>query len=505
MNHEPVPQVYVVDDDISVREALSSLIRSAGLSVRTFASASESLGGLKRERPGCLVLDIQLPDINGFELQQRLATDDIQIPIIFLTGHGDIPMSVRAIKAGAVEFLTKPFDDEYLLETIRTAIARGSKREGLGADTSEMVDANDGQSSPASRAVPDRAEIVMSAPQKLNGRSGNTDSEIIGQSLVWRQIMRQIEMVAPTDATVLVLGETGTGKELIARQLHRRGRRKDKPLVRVNCACIPKELYESEFFGHARGAFTSAIKDRIGRFEAAAGGTLFLDEIGEIPLELQGKLLRVLQEKSYERVGEDRTRRTDVRIVAATNRDLKREVAAGRFREDLYYRLNVFPISVSPLRERKEDIPMLATHFVELAVNELGCLPPRLTRAGIETLQNYDWPGNIRELRNVIERAAIFARGGALEFDLPVTGTDPSRFEPNDPDEIEQEFLTDAEMRRRERENLFAVLQKTGWKIKGVDGAAELLGVKPTTLISRIEKMGLKRSLLKEDVGDPCL
>jgi DNA-binding NtrC family response regulator len=501
MNHESVPQVYVVDDDISVREALSSLIRSAGLSVRTFASASESLGGLKKERPGCLVLDIQLPDINGFELQERLATDDIQIPIIFLTGHGDIPMSVRAIKAGAVEFLTKPFDDEYLLETIRTAIARGSKRDEVGGDTIDAAGANDGQSSAGLRVIPDRAEIVMSAPPKLNGRSANTDSEIIGQSSVWRQIMRQIEMVAPTDATVLILGETGTGKELIARELHRRGRRKDKPLVRVNCACIPKELYESEFFGHARGAFTSAIKDRIGRFEAAAGGTLFLDEIGEIPLELQGKLLRVLQEKSYERVGEDRTRRTDVRIVAATNRDLKKEVAAGRFREDLYYRLNVFPISVAPLRERKEDIPLLATHFVELAVNELGCLPPRLTRAGIETLQNYDWPGNIRELRNVIERAAIFARGGALEFDLPLTGTEASRFEPHELDEIEQEFLTDAEMRRRERENLFAVLRKTGWKIKGVDGAAELLGVKPTTLISRIEKMGLKR----EDVGDPCM
>jgi DNA-binding NtrC family response regulator len=504
MNHEPVPQVYVVDDDISVREALSSLIRSAGLTVRTFASASESLGGLTKERPGCLVLDIQLPDINGFELQQRLATDDIQIPIIFLTGHGDIPMSVRAIKAGAVEFLTKPFDDEYLLETIRTAIARGSKRESVGADAPEAAGANDGQLSMASRVLPDRTQIVMSAPQKLNGRSAHTDSEIIGQSSVWRQIIRQIEMVAPTDATVLVLGETGTGKELIARELHRRGRRKDKPLVRVNCACIPKELYESEFFGHARGAFTSAIRDRIGRFEAAAGGTLFLDEIGEIPLELQGKLLRVLQEKSYERVGEDKTRRSDVRIVAATNRDLKREVAAGRFREDLYYRLNVFPISVAPLRERKEDIPLLADHFVELAVNELGCPRPRLTRAGIESLQNYEWPGNIRELRNVIERAAIFARGGALEFDLPITGADPSRFEPDDPDGLEQEFLTDAEMRRRERENLFAVLRKTGWKIKGVDGAAELLGVKPTTLISRIEKMGLKRSLLKEDVGDPC-
>jgi transcriptional regulator with GAF, ATPase, and Fis domain len=209
--------------------------------------------------------------------------------------------------------------------------------------------------------------------------------EIIGQSRAWRQIIEQIEMVAPTAATVLVLGETGTGKELIARELHRRSQRKDKPLVRVNCACIPKELYESEFFGHARGAFTSAIKDRIGRFEAAAGGTLFLDEIGEIPLELQSKLLRVLQEKSYERVGEEKTRHADVRIVAATNRDLKKEVAAGRFREDLYYRLNVFPMKVAALRDRKEDIPLLAAHFIEISVKDLGCPRPRLTRAGIET------------------------------------------------------------------------------------------------------------------------
>jgi transcriptional regulator with GAF, ATPase, and Fis domain len=300
-------------------------------------------------------------------------------------------------------------------------------------------------------------------------------------------------MVAPTDATVLVLGETGTGKELIARELHRQSLRKDKPLVRVNCACIPKELYESEFFGHARGAFTGAVKDRVGRFEAAAGGTLFLDEIGEIPLELQSKLLRVLQEKSYERVGEERTRRADVRIVAATNRDLKKEVAAGRFREDLYYRLNVFPMKVAPLRGRKEDIPLLAAHFVELAVKDLGCPRPRLTRAGMETLQGYNWPGNIRELRNVIERAAIFAQGGALEFDLPMTGVDLTTFGAKDDDEVKMEYLTDAEMRRRERENLFAVLQRTGWKIKGVDGAADLLGLKPTTLLSRIEKMGLKR------------
>jgi transcriptional regulator with GAF, ATPase, and Fis domain len=327
--------------------------------------------------------------------------------------------------------------------------------------------------------------------------SAGLNGEIVGQGAAFRQIIEQVEIVAPTDATVLILGETGTGKELIAREIHGRSRRRDKPLVRVNCTSIPKELFESEFFGHARGAFTGAIKDRAGRFEIAAGGTLFLDEVGEIPLELQGKLLRVLQEKCYERVGEDRTRHADVRIVAATNRDLKKEVAAGRFREDLYYRLNVFPLKVAALRERKEDIPLLAIHFVDLLVKELGCPKPRLTPAGKETLQGYNWPGNIRELRNVIERAVIFAQGGALEFDLPETGSsaDLTSFEPESRggDQAELEYLTESEMRSRKRENLFAVLQKTGWKIKGVDGAAELLGVKPTTLMSRIEKLGLKR------------
>jgi DNA-binding NtrC family response regulator len=488
---ESVSQIYVVDDDVSVREAVGSLIRSAGLRVRTFASAQEMLASLRMELPSCLVLDIQLPDINGFELQQELATKDIQIPIIFLTGHGDIPMSVRAIKAGALEFLTKPFDDEYLLEAIRSAIARDNENErSRGTITKERFEECTGTDR-ALRAAPNQPEIVISSHLNGSEKAAAAFGEIIGQSRAWRQIIRQIEMVAPTDATVLVLGETGTGKELIARELHRRSRRKHKPLVRVNCASIPKELYESEFFGHARGAFTGAVKDRIGRFEAADRGTLFLDEVGEIPLELQGKLLRVLQEKCYERVGEEKTRCADVRIVAATNRDLKKEVAAGRFREDLYYRLNVFPIKVAPLRDRKEDVPLLATHFIDISVKELECPRPRLTRAGIETLQNYDWPGNIRELRNVIERAAIFAQGGVLDFDLPGTGVDLNSFVLEDIEEVE--YLTDAEMRRRERENLFAVLQKTGWKIKGVDGAAELLGLKPTTLISRIEKMGLKR------------
>ena len=319
--------------------------------------------------------------------------------------------------------------------------------------------------------------------------------DLVGQSAPLRHIVSQIDLVAPTDASVLILGETGTGKELVAREIHRRSLRRDKPLIRVNCASIPKELYESEFFGHARGAFTGAIKDRAGRFETAEGGTIFLDEIGEVPLELQSKLLRVLQEKRYERVGEDRTRIADVRIVGATNRDLKKEVAAGRFREDIYYRLNVFPILVPALKERAEDIPLLARHFIELSVKDLRCPKPRLTRAGIAKLQSYDWPGNIRELRNVIERAVIISRGGALDFDLPVTDAPavPSRLAPREADGAGTKILTEPEMRRRERENIEAGLMKTNWKIRGADGAAELLGLKPTTLVTRMKKMGLKR------------
>jgi transcriptional regulator with GAF, ATPase, and Fis domain len=320
---------------------------------------------------------------------------------------------------------------------------------------------------------------------------------LVGQSAALQQVVSQIDMVAPTDASVLITGETGTGKELVAHEIHQRSARKGRPMIRVNCASIPKELFESEFFGHVKGAFTGAVRDRAGRFESADGGTLFLDEIGEVPMDLQAKLLRVLQEKRYERVGDDRTRRADVRIVGATNRDLKREAAAGRFREDLYYRLSVFPIQVAPLRDRREDIPPLAKHFIDLSVRELRSPKPRLTRAGIAKLQGYVWPGNIRELRNVIDRAVILARGGALDFDLPGGEGGPRPTSPGpqaEPDGENPGFLTEAEMLDRERDNLLAVLEKSGWKIKGAKGAAELLGIKPTTLISRIKKLGLKRA-----------
>jgi transcriptional regulator with GAF, ATPase, and Fis domain len=320
--------------------------------------------------------------------------------------------------------------------------------------------------------------------------------DMIGQCRAFKDLQRQIEMVAPTDATVLILGESGTGKELVAREIHKRSRRCDRPLIRVNCASIPKDLYESEFFGHVKGAFTGAVKDRAGRFEAAHGGTLFLDEVGEIPLELQSKFLRVLQEGQYERVGEERTRTVDVRIIAATNRNLPADVEAGRFRQDLFYRLNVFPIEVLPLRERKEDIPLLAAHFLEQAARKLKLSPAQMTRAHSVQFQAYDWPGNVRELQNRIERALILARDGVLWFDFPDAKPEETTFASaveSKPDGGERQILTELEFRERERDNILAALDKTGWKIHGPGGTAELLGLKPTTLISRIKKMGLRK------------
>jgi transcriptional regulator with GAF, ATPase, and Fis domain len=318
--------------------------------------------------------------------------------------------------------------------------------------------------------------------------------EMIGESAAIKQLLRQVEMVARTDASVLILGESGTGKELVAREIHKQSRRADRPLIRVNCASIPRELYESEFFGHVKGAFTGALKDRAGRFEVAQGGTLFLDEVGEIPPELQSKFLRVLQEHQYERVGEEKTRTVDVRIIAATNRDLPAEVEAGRFRQDLYYRLNVFPIKVAPLRDRKEDIPLLAVRFLEKAARRLKLPPARLAPAHFAQFQNHDWPGNVRELQNVIERALILAQNGTLWFELPdgrkIPATTPAAAGAGTG---ALEILSDLELRQRERDNTLAALNKTGWKIHGPGGTAELLGLKPTTLISRIKKLGLTR------------
>lgn len=325
-------------------------------------------------------------------------------------------------------------------------------------------------------------------------RSALDLGEFIGRSRQLHRIVEQIALVAPTDSTVLITGESGVGKELVARAIHQQGRRATRPFVKVNCGAIPESLFESEFFGHVKGAFTGAIKDRIGRFELADGGDLFLDEIGEIPLGLQAKLLRVLQEKTFERVGDTRTRTANVRIISATNRDLQAEVRAGKFREDLFYRLSIFPIEVPPLRERKDDIGPLAEHFLQTRSARMNITPPRLTQKHLAELKSYNWPGNVRELENIIERAVILSKHHGLRFDLPAAKPILQKEIPS-----VMQILSRAEFRDHERANLLAALKKTNGKIFGPNGAAQLLGIKPTTLASRIKALGLKKQFLAEN------
>ena len=318
--------------------------------------------------------------------------------------------------------------------------------------------------------------------------------DIIGQSGALKRALAKVEAVARTSANVMVLGESGVGKEMIARAVHSASERSDKSLIKVNCASIPGELFESEFFGHVRGAFTGAHKDRIGRFQLANGGTIFLDEVGEIPMSLQGKLLRALQEQEFERVGDDRTMSVDVRVVAATNRDLEAEVAAGRFREDLYYRLTVFPIELPPLRQRTEDIVPLAAHFLTDICTSLGRSAPRLTRQQSDVLLQHQWPGNIRELRNVIERAVILTGGSRLRLDLAL-GSRPTSSRPGDPAASSAtDFRTEEEFRELEKQNLVAALRSANGRVWGPDGAAAMLGIKPSTLTYRMNAFGIEKN-----------
>jgi len=442
------PLIYVVDDDASVREALSSLIRSVGLRVEAFASAQEFLAHPQADAPSCLVLDVQLPGLSGLDLQQELAKADIQIPIIFLTGHGDIPTSVRAIKAGALEFLTKPFNDEDLLDAIQQGIARDQ------------------------RALKQKGEL---AAHKFG--------DIVGTSAPLRNVLNQVEVVAPTDSTVLLLGETGTGKEIIARAILNVSSRSNRPFVKLNCAAIPSGLLESELFGHEKGAFTGAVSQKIGRFELANGGTLFLDEVGDIPLELQPKLLRVLQEQEFERLGSTRTVHVDVRLIAATNRDLEQMVAEKQFREDLYFRLNVFPIRIPPLRERSEDTSLLVQYYVDKYSQRMNKRIDVIPEETMAALCRYSWPGNIRELQNLIERAVIMTPGNVLQIqasDLQESNRTLSNMAGT---------LEDVE-----RQRILQALREAGAVIGGPHGAAVRLGLKRTTLLSKMQKLGISRN-----------
>jgi DNA-binding NtrC family response regulator len=402
--------VYVVDDDSSVRESVGSLIRSAGWPVEAFGSARQFLESPWATQPGCVVLDLDLPGMSGLELQRML---DPRFSVIFLTGRGDIPTSVRAMKAGAQEFLTKPPPEDELLEAIGRAIARTAPRRAQPAGTDPSADGTVG---------------------------------MIGMSRPFRRVLDLVEAVAPTDASVLILGETGTGKERVARAVHDRSSRRSKPFVSVNCASIPQSLIASDLFGHEKGAFTGAAQRRIGRFEQAQGGTIFLDEVGDLPAETQVALLRVLQEREFERVGGNHPIAADVRVIAATNRDLSAAIAAGAFRSDLFYRLNVFPIEMPPLRERKEDISLLVEYFMNR-----GRGPERRARRvhprAAELLHAYSWPGNIRELQNVVERALIVSPEEELTVDarwLPGPSTEPPRPPVSEPPAVRETAMREA-------------------------------------------------------------
>ena len=439
--------VFVVDDDTSVRESLRNLIRSAGLSAQTFSSAQEFLASPRPKAPSCLVLDVQLPGLSGLDLQQELAKGGIQIPIIFITGHGDIPMSVRAMKAGALEFLTKPVNDDDLLDAIQQAIARDHRARQPQGDTGQP----------------------------------NFD-EIVGTSAALKAALNKVEVVAPTESTVLILGETGTGKELIARAIHTISSRSSRAFVKLNCAAIPSGLLESELFGHERGAFTGAVAQRIGRFELAHGGTLFLDEVGDIPLELQPKLLRVLQEHEFERLGSTRTQLVDVRMVAATNRNLEQMVGDKQFREDLYFRLNVFPIRIPPLRERPGDIPLLVRHYMNKYAQRMNKRIETIPEEAMEALCRYSWPGNIRELQNFIERTVILTPGSVLPIQI-------KELQPSCP----TGSTVAGTLEDMERQSILQALRETGAVIGGQKGAAARLGLKRTTLLSRMQKLGISR------------
>jgi DNA-binding NtrC family response regulator len=465
-----IRKVYVVDDDASIREAVSSLVRSAGLQARTFASAQDAWIHSRIEPPDCMVLDVDLPGLSGLEFQQRLVRERASIPIIFLTGKGDIPMSVRAIKAGAIEFLTKPFAGEHLLAAIQ-----------LGVEQTTTINANWGRENV--QWTVDGSEIQPDYPSQPQKRRKDRElspvEQIVGKSARLKAALLRVEKVGPTDTTVLITGETGTGKELIARAIHNSSRRASGPFIAVNCGAIPQALIASELFGHEKGAFTGALHRRLGRFESAQGGTIFLDEIGELPPEMQVALLRVLQEREFERLGGSEVIRSNVRVIAATHRDLKQQMIEGKFRSDLFYRLNVFPVEIPALRDRREDIPLLVDYFIRCYSGLSGRHVRRIDPTSLEHLVAHTWPGNIRELQNVIERSLITHEGDTLvvEESFPQAASLSSH---NNPQHLAGKIAA------QEREIIEQALQQCKGRVSGPWGAAAKLGIPPSTLDSKI-------------------
>src|SRR5688500_84751 len=386
-----MPSILIVDDEPGVRSSLSGVLRDEGFEVEASASGEECLDRAARSSFDVIVLDVWLPGIDGLMTLQRLRERKVDSQVVMISGHGNIESAVRAIKMGAFDFVEKPLSLEKTVLVVRNAL----RQRDLETENRAL------------RARVDRQHVM------------------VGESFAMRQLREQVETAAPTNGRVLIYGENGTGKELVARTIHQLSRRRNGSFVEVNCAAIPEELIESELFGHMKGAFTGAVAEKPGRFEQANGGTIFLDEIGDMSLKTQAKVLRVLQEQVMERVGGTQSIRVDVRVLAATNKELAAEIREGRFREDLYFRLNVIPIFVPPLRERQDDIALLADHFMALMAAEYGRRPKRMAPEAAARLQHYPWPGNVRELRNMIERLMIMVPGDTITAqDLAFLGHD---------------------------------------------------------------------------------
>ena len=448
-----MPSILIVDDEIDVRESVASILEYEGYETVSAASGDDALAVLERRAVDAVVLDVKLPGRDGLEVLDDIKTRWPTLEVVMVSGHGTIATAVEATKKGAFEFVEKPLDRDRILLTIRNAV-RGA---GLA-----------------------RENVVLR--QRVDERH-----RILGDSTAITSILDLVARVAPTQARVLITGENGTGKELVAKYLHQLSPRWDKAFVDVNCAAIPDELIESELFGHEKGAFTGAAARRIGKFELASGGTLFLDEIGDMSLSAQAKVLRVLEEDRIERVGGEKSIAVDARVLAATNMDLAAEVQAGSFREDLFYRLNVVPIHVPPLRERREDIPLLATAFAAEACARNGLRAKRLTKAALDHLAAQEWPGNVRQLRNLVERAVILASTDAVDVDDVRQHASPAPKRAGDP--FTECATFEAFKDNAERMFLEQKLLENGWNVKRT---AERLGMQRSNLYKKIEKYQLR-------------
>lgn len=479
--------VLIVDDTPENLDVLVSSLSEAHYEVSVATNGEDAIAQLTHLLPDLILLDVMMPGLDGYETCRRIKArpESADIPVIFMTALSEIENKVQAFEAGAVDYVTKPLDHAEVLARVRTHLTLRELQVELESRVAERT-----------RKLQNALEEVDRLKTKLEAENAylqeeiqdEAAGEIVGRSTALKKALDLVKQVAPTDAAVLITGETGTGKEVLARAIHAQSPRSDRPMIKVNCAALPENLIESELFGHEKGAFTGASGKRAGRFELADNGTLLLDEVGDLPLALQAKLLRVLQEGEFERLGGNETLKVDVRVVAATNRDLEAKVADGSFREDLFYRLNVFPIESPPLRTRKGDLPRLVQHFVKTFAARHRKAVTDVSQDVMPSLEAYDWPGNVRELENVIERAVILSRGDRLEAGEWLPKQEETSNPPNGQPTLEEV----------ERMHVLDVLKATNWRIRGDGGAAETLGLKPTTLEARIKRLGIVRSTESE-------